>query len=184
MNAERTILTQSLKIEEMERLACTDPLTGAHNRRGFSAEFDRVLSAARRYGEYGVLVMIDLDGFKPINDTYGHAAGDAILMQVARILKDNIRPQDLVARLGGDEFAVLLTRTDWENGLARAEVLKHILNTTYVDWSGKHIAVRASLGFQPFGPSDARDPLMHAADRAMYEAKRLRNAAFMLGARA
>ena len=174
MNAERKILTQSLRIEEMERVTRTDELTGAHNRRGFEQEFRRVLAAANRYNETGVLVYVDLDGFKPINDTYGHAAGDHVLCEVVRVLQENTRPHDLVARLGGDEFAVLLTRANWEDGLERAEVLKHILNTTYVSWNGKHIAVRASLGFQRFGPDDCGEKLLMKADSALYEAKRVR----------
>lgn len=174
MNAERQILTQSLRIEEIERIACTDELTNAYNRRGFEQEFQRVLAAANRYGETGVLVYVDLDGFKPINDTYGHAAGDLVLCEVVRALSDNVRPHDLVARIGGDEFAVLLTRTNWEDGLQRAEILKHVLNTTYVTWNGKHIAVRASLGFQRFGPDDCDKQLLMKADSAMYEAKRMR----------
>lgn len=176
MGTERTLLTQSLRIEEMERVACTDELTGAYNRRGFEQEFKRILAAANRYDETGVLVYVDLDGFKPINDTYGHAAGDHVLCEVVRVLSDNVRPHDLVARLGGDEFAVLLTRTDWEDGLVRAEFLKHVLNTTYVDWNDKHIAVRASFGFQRFGADDCNKKLLIKADHAMYEAKRLRAA--------
>lgn len=175
MSTERKMLSQSLRIEEMERLACTDELTGAYNRRGFEQEFKRVLAAANRYGETGVLVYVDLDGFKPINDTYGHAAGDLVLCEVVRTLSENVRPHDLVARLGGDEFAVLLTRTAWQDGLERAELLKHILNTSYVAWNSKHIAVRASFGFQRFGPDDCDKQLLMKADTAMYEAKRLRS---------
>lgn len=174
MSLERTVLNQTLHIEDMARVASTDQLTGAYNRRGFEQEFERTLSAATRYEETGVLVYIDLDGFKPINDTYGHAAGDLVLSEVTRVLQKNIRPQDLVARIGGDEFAVLLTRTDWENGLARAEHLKHLLNTLYVRWNGKNIAVRASLGFQRFGACEDADALLTKADHAMYESKRLR----------
>ncbi|MBL4615111.1 MAG: GGDEF domain-containing protein [Magnetovibrio sp.] len=176
MGTERKLLTQSLRIEEMERIASTDELTGAYNRRGFEQEFKRVLAAASRYNETGVLVYVDLDGFKPINDTYGHAAGDLVLCEVVRALRDNIRPHDFVARLGGDEFAILLTRTAWKDGLERAEILKHVLNTTYVYWSGNHIAVRASLGFQRFGPDDCNKKLLIQADHAMYEAKRVRAA--------
>ena len=174
MGAERTLLIQSLRIEEMERVASTDELTGAYNRRGFQQEFKRVLAAASRYDETGVLIYVDLDGFKPINDTYGHAAGDHVLCEVVRALHENVRPHDLVARLGGDEFAVLLTRANWENGLERAEILKHVLNTKYVNWNDKHIAVRASLGFQRFGPDDCHKSLLIKADHAMYEAKRMR----------
>jgi len=184
MSTERTMLTQSRRIEEIERIASTDELTGAYNRRGFEQEFQRVLAAANRYGETGVLIYVDLDGFKPINDTYGHAAGDHVLCEVVHTLHENVRPHDLVARLGGDEFAVLLTRTDWENGLERAEVLKHILNTKYVNWNDKHIAVRASLGFQRFGPDDCHKKLLIKADTAMYESKRVRTKTAKGGANA
>jgi diguanylate cyclase (GGDEF)-like protein len=175
ISLERTVLNQTLYIEDMARVACTDQLTGAYNRRGFEQEFHRTLAAATRYDETGVLVFVDLDGFKPINDTYGHAAGDQVLIEVTRTLQENIRPQDMVARIGGDEFTVLLTRTDWENGLARAEYLKHLLNTLYVRWNGKNIAVRASLGFQRYSASDDAELLLKKADTAMYEAKRLRS---------
>jgi len=174
MSTERKMLTQSQHIEEIERIASTDELTGAYNRRGFEQEFKRVLAAASRYVETGVLIYVDLDGFKPINDTYGHAAGDHVLCEVVRALHENVRPHDLVARLGGDEFAVLLTRTDWKDGLERAEILKHILNTKHVDWNGRRITVRASLGLQRFGPDDCHKSLLIKADHAMYEAKRMR----------
>lgn len=171
---EQTLIHQTLRLDELARVASTDALTGIYNRRGFEQEFQRALAAANRYGETGILIYVDLDGFKPINDTYGHPAGDAVLVEVARTLSEGVRPHDLVARLGGDEFAVLLTRTTWEDGLARAEVIKHTLNTTYVRWAGKHIAVRASLGFQRFGPDVDAHTLLSEADSAMFEAKRLR----------
>ncbi|MEG3620191.1 GGDEF domain-containing protein [Magnetovibrio sp. PR-2] len=174
MHTERQILHQALRLEEVEHLSRTDELTGAYNRRAFDQEFKRVLAAADRYGETGVLIYVDLDGFKPINDTYGHAAGDLVLCEVTRILQENVREHDFVARLGGDEYGVLLTRTTWKNGLERAELLKHLLNTASVKWHDKNIAVRASLGFQRFGPDDCDETLLKKADSAMYQAKRLR----------
>ncbi len=162
------------RVAYLEHLASTDELTGLLNRRGFQAELHRTLSATGRYEEIGVLVYVDLDGFKPVNDTYGHAAGDEVLRQVARILQENVRETDYVGRLGGDEFAVLLTRTKWEDGLTLAEVLNQRMNSASVRWQGRTIALRASLGFQAYGPKDDGRELLERADDAMYRTKRLR----------
>ena len=174
MGVERKISSLQQKIAEMETLALSDSLTKALNRRGLEMELARVLAAAERYDETGVLVFIDLDGFKPINDTYGHAAGDLVLQKVVDLLKANIRPTDSVGRLGGDEFAVILSRTGWENGLARAEMLERTINNAIVHWQRTPIALRASFGFQRFGPKTDADELMRMADAAMYRAKRAR----------
>jgi diguanylate cyclase (GGDEF)-like protein len=163
------------RIAELEKLAETDELTGLLNRRGFNSQLQRALSNACRYDEQGVLIYIDLDGFKPINDTYGHAAGDEVLCQVANQLHETIRDTDYVARLGGDEFAVLLTRTTWENGLSRAELIEKQLNSTIVNWQGRMIAVAASFGLQIYGAKDEGLDLLGKADEAMYKTKRLRS---------
>lgn len=172
--AERKIHSQQKTIAEMERLALNDCLTNALNRRGIEAELRRVLSAAGRYNETGILVFIDLDGFKPINDTYGHGAGDLVLQKVVELLKANVRPHDSVGRLGGDEFAVILSRTDWKNGIVRAEMLERVINNTIVHWNRAPIAVRASFGFERFGSKTDAIELMSMADEAMYRSKRIR----------
>jgi len=162
------------RVADLERLAVTDGLTGLLNRRGLEAELARVMAAVRRYREKGVLIYVDLDGFKPINDTYGHAAGDAVLCHVARLLARHIRATDVAARLGGDEFAVLLTRTDWQQGLKRAETFDALINGAAVAWRGRSIAVHASFGFQTYGPGDDLLGALNDADHAMYAAKRAR----------
>ena len=172
--AERKIFSQQQRILEMEHLALNDSLTNALNRRGLEDELERVLSAAERYDETGVLVFIDLDDFKPINDTYGHGAGDIVLQKVAELLKANIRPHDSVGRLGGDEFAVILSRTDWQSGQARAEMLERTINNAIVHWNRAPIAIRASFGFECFKAKTNADVLMGLADAAMYKAKRAR----------
>jgi diguanylate cyclase (GGDEF)-like protein len=172
--AQRAIAELERRLAVLERLAATDELTGLLNRRGFEAQLKRAMAAASRYQEEGVLVYVDLDGFKPVNDAYGHAAGDEVLRRVARALSESVRPTDYVARLGGDEFAVLLTRTGPADGLRRAESLGRLLNATAVDWRGRTIAVRASLGFQPYGPANDGLEVLRRADDAMYQAKRLR----------
>lgn len=162
------------RIAELERLAVTDELTGLFNRRGFNIHLQRVLSNANRYEEQGVLVYIDLDGFKAINDSCGHAAGDKVLCQVANTLLDGIRDTDYVGRLGGDEFALLLTRTSWENGLSRAECVENKLNNSIVNWHGRKLAISASLGLQKYGAKDNGLDLISRADEAMYKTKHLR----------
>ena len=105
-----------------------DPLTGLLNRRGFEKELSRVLATARRYDEQGVLIYLDLDDFKRVNDNYGHSAGDEMLKQVACFLDKSVRRSDYVARLGGDEFAILLIKISDMNGILRAEIMNRRLN--------------------------------------------------------
>ena len=173
--AEQRMAEMADEMARLERMAMTDPLTGLLNRRGFEAELKRSLAAARRYGETGALIYIDLDGFKPINDAHGHDAGDAVLVALADALQRHVRDCDRIARLGGDEFAVLLTRVvDRDAGLARAEALERVVNALVLEWQGTRIPVRASLGYQAFGPDAQPHDLLGGADRAMYQAKRLR----------
>jgi diguanylate cyclase (GGDEF)-like protein len=172
--AEYLISEQKRRLAHFEQLCVTDELTGLLNRRGFEGEIARTMAGARRYREKGVLLYIDLDGFKPVNDCHGHAAGDAVLRLVAKLLTDNVRETDFVARLGGDEFSVLLTRTTWEDGLGRAEAFDALINAASLDWKGRPIAVRASFGFQTYGPGDDLREILNSADNAMYAAKRAR----------
>lgn len=149
--------------------AATDPLTGLCNRRGF----DMALEAALRRGSRFALAHLDLDHFKRVNDTLGHAAGDAVLTAVARILREATRARDVVARLGGDEF-VLLLEDAAEPGPARAlgqRILSRIAEP--MDWQGHSLRVDGSLGIvlSTELPGDARR-LIEAADRALYTSKR------------
>ncbi len=175
--AEKTIAEQQKHLAHFKQLAVTDELTGLLNRRGFEAEIARTTAAARRYHEKGVLIFVDLDGFKPVNDTFGHAAGDAVLRHVAKLLGDNVRATDSLGRLGGDEFAILLTRTTWEAGLQRAEAFDALINGAAVQWAGKTITIRASFGFQTYGPDDDLGELLISADNAMYATKQARASA-------
>jgi len=170
-DAERLLAVQQERIAELELLALTDELTGLLNRRAIEAEMDHALAAARRYDERGVLVYMDLDGFKAINDTYGHAADDEVLRQVARVLEKNVRDSDRVGRLGGDEFAILLARTSWEDGLKRADAIDHVVNTTVIDWNGYILALKASFGVHQYNANDSDGDILNHADKAMYKIK-------------
>lgn len=169
---EESINQQNERIAYLDRLAMTDSLTGILNRRGFQAELHRVLASARRFKETGVLAYIDMDGFKPVNDTYGHACGDEVLCHVARILERMTRGMDYVARLGGDEFAVLLVRSGWEDGKRRAEKISYELNNTTLRWKEHSIDLKASIGTQAYDHTSLTHDLMNAADQSMYAAKK------------
>lgn len=179
LSAERLITELHDRIAQLEKLALTDELTGLLNRRGFERDLACALAAARRYGEEGVIAFIDLDEFKPINDTFGHAAGDAALQEVAARLAANTRSTDSVGRLGGDEFAVLLKRTNWQNGLKRAQELHRLIDPAIVHFAGTTIEVRASLGLQAYHAGVAADAtlLLSHADAEMYQQKRGRGSA-------
>ena len=172
--AERKIDELSDKIRDLEKLAMTDGLTGLMNRRGFEIELNRALSSAKRYDEHGLLIYIDLDGFKQVNDHHGHAAGDEVLRHVGQSLRDNVRDTDYISRLGGDEFAVLMPRTIWKDGYSRANVIAESLNAASTTWQKQAIQIKASLGQQHYRAGDNPGDIMKKADQAMYKTKRAR----------
>jgi diguanylate cyclase (GGDEF)-like protein len=178
--AERRLAAQSRRIAELEALSYTDELTGLYNRRGMSEAIGRALSAAQRHNETGGLAYLDLDGFKAINDKYGHEAGDAMLRAAADAIRSQIRTTDTAARLGGDEFAVLFAKGEPSALRAKAERVRIILMNTWVDLGPAKVAIRASLGFAQYRPGMTRDRLVAAADSAMYADKRARKAAGFL----
>lgn len=175
--AEDRLAEQRERIAYLETLSLTDELTGLLNRRGFADAFRRELATARRTGTGGVLVIIDLDGFKAINDTHGHLAGDQYLRRVAAVLAENVRAKDVVARLGGDEFAVLLTDTETASGLARAGALAAALNAEHCVLGARTLPLRASFGAEPYGPEDREDEVSRRADLLMYRTKAARRRA-------
>jgi diguanylate cyclase (GGDEF)-like protein len=151
--------------------ADTDALTQVFNRRGFDRELTRTLSYIQRYWTRAALIYVDLDGFKPVNDTHGHAAGDAILKAVADALKANVRASDTVARLGGDEFAVILWNLSEADAAAKALALEGAVAQAAVAWDSGTISVGASIGLAMLGPDDALADVLAKADRAMYARK-------------
>jgi diguanylate cyclase (GGDEF)-like protein/PAS domain S-box-containing protein len=162
-------ITERKRMEsQLQHQADHDPLTGLFNRRRFSEELDRVLRYAARYKRAGALVMLDLDDFKLINDTQGHAAGDAALRSFAKAISERVRDSDVVARLGGDEFAIVLPETDESRARTVAEDIRRALCDR-----GAGPALRISGGIVLFdGERElAADDALVAADIAMYEAK-------------
>lgn len=176
--AKKIIRAQEKRIEELNRIATTDELTNINNRRGFIQTFERELDRAGREKKNGLkrlkgglLIMIDLDNFKGINDTYGHACGDAALKLVARTLKMDIRKMDVAGRLGGDEFVVLFTNTTKKDSMDRVQRLIRTLNNLSFIWEGHEIPVRASIGVREYSPGDKTGRIFSAADKALYSDK-------------
>lgn len=161
------------RLAELEELATKDDLTGLHNRRGFHEEFARELDrAVRGQSEGGLIILIDLDNFKSINDTYGHAAGDAALKLFAKALQSEVRGMDVAGRLGGDEFALLFANASKKGTASRAQALAARLNNLSLVWQGEEIAVRASLGMKVYKAGDSIQRIFADADARMYRSKR------------
>lgn len=181
VHAANLIAEQQHRIAQLESLAETDELTGLNNRRGFERELRRVQSAMLRYDEDGLMLYIDLDEFKEVNDTHGHAAGDAVLNRVAGVLASSVRETDSVARLGGDEFVVLLTHTSPEHARVRGEEIERALNGAFARWGHLKVPIRASVGMCPIRHDVSAEDLLHEADQAMYDCKRRRTLSFRTG---
>jgi diguanylate cyclase (GGDEF)-like protein len=162
------------KIAELEARAELDPLLEILNRRGFERELARSISYVKRYGTSAVLVFIDLDDFKEVNDQYGHAAGDALLKAVARQLTGHVRASDVVARLGGDEFAVLMWNVNEVHAAAKAHELENVIAAASASDGGAHYSVGASAGIVPLTGDATPAAISEAADKAMYARKKQR----------
>ncbi len=156
---------------ELTRMANHDDLTGLHNRRHFERELTRELKLIERHGGDAAVLLIDLDGFKAVNDTHGHAGGDELLRHVASTLRGRVRETDLVARYGGDEFSILLRQTSAEAAERLAATLTEELASRAATIDGTPITAHASIGAAPLrAGADA----LRLADQAMYERKRAR----------
>lgn len=157
--------------EEVMRIAMTDSLTGLLNRRSFHQRFRETLHLAVRHGLGLSIVAIDLDHFKPVNDSFGHEMGDRVLQRVAEILRENLRESDTIVRLGGDEFAVVALHPVTESP---EPMLRRLLNQLNAPMAllGQRIQISASMGIAQF-PAHGSDPdqLLRQADSALYQAK-------------
>ncbi len=169
----RDITNRKRYEERLEFMADHDQLTGLLNRRRFEEELKRELARIGRNGSAGAVLSIDIDNFKSINDAVGHPAGDAVLVEVARVLRGRFRASDVLARMGGDEFCVLLTDLTAERARAAAyDVLAAIHTSCRPVFSGRLLRVAASIGVAPVESDDATsiEVIVHA-DLAMYAAK-------------
>lgn len=158
---------------ELRLIAQVDHLTGALTRRGFVEQAEREIARSRRYGRPSTLAMLDLDHFKSINDAYGHAGGDQVLMQVSELAKVALRPSDVFGRLGGEEFAMLLPETDGDQALIVAERLREAIARHHMRMSGgATLNVTASFGIATLASGHAGFAAwLESADTMLYAAK-------------
>jgi diguanylate cyclase (GGDEF)-like protein len=160
------------RINYLEKLVDEDPLMPVVNRRAFVRELSRMMAFAQRYGSPSSIVYFDVNGLKVINDRYGHAAGDAVLVAVAQTLVENVRATDMVGRLGGDELGVLLVQTDQAQAWHKAGELAGLIASRTVDFQGSRIGISVAYGVYTFAQDDNAGSVIDAADRAMYETKK------------
>jgi diguanylate cyclase (GGDEF)-like protein/PAS domain S-box-containing protein len=162
--AERTAVEERLR-----HIADHDALTGLYNRRRFEQELDRHIIHGRRYGMDGALLIIDLDHFKQVNDGHGHRAGDRVLAELARVLRERLRESDILARFGGDEFAVLMPHGGAPEA---AELANLVVNAVRGDVATPAGALDASVGWALFeAATTSSDEVLSRADDAMYADK-------------
>jgi two-component system, cell cycle response regulator len=161
------------KNAQLEELAATDPLTGLYNRRHFGRVLEQLFAEASRYGADLACVMIDLDGYKPINDAYGHAVGDQLLVVAGKLILANMRRMDVAARYGGDEFILLLPRGASEDAAAVVERIREEYRSASAAILEREQGVTMSVGIASIlagRPANA-DQLVRQADAALYQAK-------------
>ncbi len=172
-NLRRELAATMARLDEAEKNADQDHLVAPLlNRRAFVRELTRYIAFAGRYGTPASLIYFDLNGFKAINDSNGHAGGDAVLKNFAQVLAGNVRDSDCVGRLGGDEFGVLLSHADQAQAHKKADILAERLRAAPTQWNGQTIPISFAYGAFELKAGDDADMAMARADEAMYAHKR------------
>ena len=156
------------RVVELEQLADTDTLTPLPNRRAFMRRLEAVVQYASRHNTPAAILYIDLDGLKPINDDYGHVAGDAVLLHLAQLLTENLRATDMVARIGGDEFGLILDHLNEADARAKAKALVEHVSTQRVAVGRSTITIRVTVGLAMVRANETVASLLERADAAMY----------------
>jgi len=168
----RTQLAQALvRIEELETSADIDFLLDIPNRRGFERELNRSIAYIKRYHASGALIVLDVDRLKPINDAFGHAAGDQVLKAIVATLLHQTRSSDVIGRLGGDEFALLLWNLSETDARAKAASLEQAIDRLSFTFRGRTVTAGASAGIAILGAHTEARRALEEADSAMYVRK-------------
>jgi diguanylate cyclase (GGDEF)-like protein len=159
------------RIDQLEASADTDFLLDVLNRRGFERELNRSVAYIKRYHASGAVIVLDVDRLKPINDAFGHAAGDQVLKAVVAVLARHVRSSDVIGRLGGDEFALLLWNLSETDARAKAASLEQAIDGLRFMFRGRTVSAGASAGIAVLGPHAEAGRALEEADRAMYVRK-------------
>ncbi len=168
----RDVTDQKRAEDKLRLMATTDELTGLWNRRFFMQELEKETERARRYNQVFSLMMLDIDHFKNINDTFGHGAGDYALQHLATIIIDNKRKVDITGRLGGEEFGIILPGIGLEDSLIVAERLRSIIEKDFIQYDGNNINYNVSIGVTAnTGEILSKEEMLKKADNALYMAK-------------
>ena len=157
----------------LEELSDTDELTGLRNRRAFNQAFEIESQKAMRYQRGFSILMLDADDLKAVNDRFGHAVGDRLIVSIARVVHESLRVTDVLARYGGDEFVVILTETSLERAIEVAERIRAAVENTSFSAEGQRVSSTVSIGIASYSPSTgSEDEVVVRADRKLYESKR------------
>lgn len=165
-------LRNAWRYHSMQQAALTDAATGLGNRRLLYQDLEREIHRAQRHGSHFSLILCDLDHFKRINDSYGHMAGDMVLLQIAGLMRQSVRSSDACFRFGGEEFAVLLPQTPLRETVQVAQRLSMNIDQHAFDIGGSTIKATVSLGVTAYAADQKAEEIIERADRALYEAKR------------
>ena len=165
---EKALLDMRSRVAELEQLADTDTLTPLPNRRAFMRRLEAVVQYAARHSTPAAILYIDLDGLKRINDDFGHHAGDAVLLHLARLLTENLRVTDMVARIGGDEFGLILDHLDEDDAKAKAKALADYVAEQRIKVGCTDILIRVTIGLAMVRVGESVASLIERADAAMY----------------
>ena len=165
-------LRNALLYRRAVQASLKDSLTGAGNRIALEHSLSRETELAWRHGQLLSVIMLDMDHFKRLNDTYGHQAGDAALKATALLLKEQLRNIDMVFRFGGEEFALVLSNTGHEAAAVVAERIRAAIENLYFLVGERTVHLSASLGYATYQPGESPEELLQRADQALYQAKR------------
>lgn len=167
-----TAVSTIIYMKKLENAALIDPLTHCYNRRSLAQHIEHEIANADRYGRSFSVVMLDIDHFKQINDTYGHKAGDAVLTAVSKSIFSAIRKSDYLFRYGGEEFLILFSETNLVRAIETSERIRRIIENVSVDFDSDILRVTTSLGVATYKKGLTAQALFEKADKMMYRAKR------------